>query len=109
MGEVLGRLRRTPSVRVLATLDPTDVTGEAAVVLARVVRPTSLATVVATSPIERYRTLAVLARMAGDGSVLFEDERRGTSGSSAHGHWICDWGRGEADDRDGSAVMMEEE
>jgi hypothetical protein len=109
VGGVLGRLRRSPGVRVLATLDPAELTGEAAVVLARIVRPTTLSAVVATSPIERYRTLAVLARMAGDGSVLFEDEHRGTGRLGGHWGWIDSWGRGEEDDPDGSAVMMEEE
>lgn len=109
VGGVLGRLKRTPEVRVFATLDPMELSGEASVVLARVVRPTSLSAVVATSPIERYRTLAVLARMAGDGSVLFEDETRGTIGLNTRWSMLYDRGRGEEDDPNGSAVMMEEE
>jgi hypothetical protein len=63
--------------------------------LARVVEPTSLA--------------MVLARMAGDGSVLFEDELRGTIGPSAPWGWIHERGTDEEDGRRGSAVMMEEE
>jgi len=110
VGDVLERLRRAPEVKVVAGLDPRSLTGEAAVVLTRMVRPTSLAEVVATSPIERYRTLAVIARMEGDGCVLFEDA--GPAGSdwpSVQWNRSIDWGVGVEGDRDGSAVMMEEE
>ena len=74
IGEVLTRWRTAPAVRAVSTLDPRGISGEASWVLAQMTGFTRLDEVLATSPIERYRTLAVLARLSADGSVCFEDE-----------------------------------
>lgn len=112
VGDVLGRLRRSPAGRVRAVVDPRELSGEAAVVLGRMMRPTSLAEVVASSPIERYRTLAVIARMAADGSVWFEGDGPDESGLAMYWDWAptgASWGGGDEGGRVGSAAMMEEE
>jgi len=111
VGDVLGRLRRSPQTRVRAMVDPRELSGEAAAVLGRMMRATSLGEVVATSPVERYRTLSVIARMAADGSVWFEGDGPCDMGIQRYWSWSPaegPWGMRDEGGRVGSTTMEEE-